>query len=387
MSNSLFALLVISGMFFSCEEQKDFLVQTKAESNILFPDYPGYSASFTTFDNVDLKVKVDGSASSLSVKNNAGKDYGKVAIAGNKGAFSKSLSSMGDSTQVLLFSDSKSSRRFSVTAKKAASWIKNNSETVYLDSTYQIGVEANTVNGKVEKVEIFTKKGKLAKFGTTAAKTFTPNSLKVKDSATFTAKKADWAIGDTIYYQVKVSSGSLSETLNKVDKKPASIVVKAIPLTEKGDVELNPKNAFNFASLAKVDDKTMAKNPEKVDVKLEVTAAGLLNLVTDSNSKTQFVVVNASSLSKFKSYEAVRDKFTAGTKVSAINNIASLKSDNVYLVKIGNVPVANGEVVDNRSYAAFTVSSFKNLGADKSTVTISYWAPKQPKKKEKEKKK
>ncbi|WP_185152550.1 hypothetical protein, partial [Fulvivirga aurantia] len=373
---------------------------TEADSDISFPAYPDYSATFTSLDQVILGVAVDGPATSLAVSGD-GQSFGDVSISGGEGSFNSSLSDLGlaaGSSIELAFATAESKRLFDVdvvnpismgytvgTGTDAVDF--ETSSTVYLDSTYNIYFEAETVNGQIDNYQIFTKIGSESEYDATPDQEVSVNSTEiVEESITLDADSAVYDLGDTIYYNLVLNAGTLSAS------KGGTVIVTEVALPATGTVTLRTpdydlgggktdslKNAFNFSALKIIADSVLATSPDSADIRLEVIA-GDLALSAGVGSNTEFVVAEETFAYSSAGYESVRDAFDSGISFSTLTNIESLYTNAVILVRIGNIPNDDYPSADNKRYAVIQITDIvKADDGETSEVTFNYKAPKQAK--------
>lgn len=387
-NKSLALLAVFAVVIFSCDENEETLAFVEAENNIVFPDYPTYSATFTTLDNVVLDIEVDGSASSLDVTGEDGGSFGSVAIASGTGTFTRTLAELGNpSSEELSFSDGETNRLFEITIENPASVRGTTSSEVELDSVFSIAFDASSVNGVIDGYSLFIKNGSNAVFPGVPNSSDTNTGIELEDSLAFTANNAGYSIGDTIFYKVEFTSASL------VDSVSGSLMVVPVSLGQSGSVALRTpdyvismgvtdslNNAFNFSALKVMADSVLATNVDSADVSLALNA-GLLDLAAGTGSNTTFLVAPEDFNFSDVTYEAVRDSMNAvgAVPVSTVTNIESLYSNAVIFVQIGNIPQSGNAAADNRKYAAIQITGVTKADAGvTSEVTFDYVAPTQP---------
>lgn len=381
----LLALIVLT--MFSCKENEDLLDFSEADNKITFPDFPANSATFTTLDQVVIDVAVDGDASSLSVESDGGDDFGTVSIASGEGTFSSTLAALGNpSSETLVFSDGATDKLFSLSVANPLSFEGTTSSTVYLDSIFSIVFEAETENGAMDSYDLFLKIGSESDWpGTANASDAFTGSTAIDDSVAFTADDPTYDIGDSIYYKVEVSAGSLLDSLS------GYLVVVEVPLDESGTITLRTPdyaigadtdslfNAYNFKAFKYMADSVLATDPDSADVRLVDDLGGELDLEAGAGSGTTFVVADETYSFSSSTYEAIRDAYAAGTPTSSVTDIESLYSGAVILIQLGDIPQSGAPAADNRRYAAIQIiSTTKADGGVTSEVTLDYVAPSQP---------
>ena len=381
---NILPLALLTAVMLSCGENEDLLQFREAENEISFPGYPAFFASFTSLDQVQFDVDVNGSATTLSVTGKDGDDFGTVSISNGSGTFSRSLSSLGDpESETLTFSDGETERLLSLEISNPTSILSTTSETVSLDSTFSIVFEAKTVNGVIDSYDLFLKIGEESTFATVPDAEGTGTTTELRDSLAFSAVNATYSIGDTVFFQVDFNSESL------VASAEGSIRITELDLTEFGTIELRTpdfeiadgvtdslRNAFNLKAFDYVSDETLTTSADSADVQLIVNA-GELDLVSGVGSGTSFVLADAGFSSA--TYEAIRDAFAAGTPISTISSIESLDDDAVILVQLGNIPEETWPSADNRRYALINIDSITKANSGVSSeVVLEYVASAQP---------
>ncbi|MEQ6166604.1 hypothetical protein AAOE16_05365 [Ekhidna sp. MALMAid0563] len=385
--NILLAGLVIFTTF-SCKEDEDLLGFNEASNKITFPDYPGFSATFTTLDMVVLDVEVEGSATSLSVTNDDGDDFGSVSVSGGAGNFTSSLAALGNpSSETLIFGDGETVKRFGLSIVNPADFTSSTSSEVELDSTFSIVFEAETENGSMDSYDLFLKIGSESAWpGTANASDAFTGSTAIDDSVAFTADDATYDIGDSIYYKVEISAGSLLDSITgylrvvEVALSQSGTITLRTPDYDVGGGETDSlRNAYNFKAFKYMADSVLATDPDSADVMLVDDLGGELDLEAGAGSGTTFVVADETYSFGSSTYESIRDAYDAGIPSSSVTDIESLYSGAVILIELGNIPQSGAPAADNRRYAAIQITgTTKADGGVTSDVTLDYIAPAQP---------
>lgn len=381
--NILLVPFLVIGIL-SCGENEDLLQFQEADNKITFPDYPAFSASFTTLDQVELDVAVSGSSTSLNVTGEDGDDFGVVNISNGTGSFSRTLANLGNpETETLIFSDGETERLLGLEISNPASILSTTSETVSLDSVFSVVFEAETVNGAIDSYDLFMKIGEETEYSVTPNAEGLGNTTLLKDSLAFDALNANYSINDTIFFRVDFNSGALSASTS------GSVVVTELELTELGTFELRTpdyeissgvtdslRNAYNFKVFDYIDDETLVTDLDSADVQLQLND-GELDVVTGTGSGTSFVLAEDGFATG--TYQAIRDAFAAGTPTNTVSDIESLDDDAVILIQLGNIPQEGSPSADNRRYALIQVIGIsKTQGGVSSEVSFDYIAPAQP---------
>lgn len=396
--NIFWMLVVATVAFTACDEEEDLLANREAANDISFPDYPAFSATFTSLDQVVLDVAVEGPATSLSVSGD-GQSFGDVNITGGTGTFTSTLANLGlsagDDIQ-LTFTDGETRRFFTVsvvnpiafnyTVGSGSSAVNfTSSTTVNLDSAFNIYFEASTVNGTIDNYQVFTKNGKNADYPTAPDVESSVGGTSIEEEAlSLIADDASYDIGDTLYYNLVLNAGSLSASSER------TVIVTQVALANSGTVTLltpdyeisdgvtdSLNNAFNFSALKVIADSVLADNPDSADIRLVVNM-GNLSFEAGVGSNTSYVVADEDFSFASATYESVSDAFAAGMSASSVDNLESLYTNAVVLVEIGNIPNPGYPSSDNKKYAAIQIQNIvKTDGGTTSEVTFEYKAPQQ----------
>ncbi len=378
---SLMVLVIIS-----CGENEDLLQFNEADNKITFPDYPAFSASFTSLDVVTMDVAVDGDATSLTVTGADGDDFGTVAIASGTGTFTRTLAELGNpEDETLTFSDGTTVKLFDVTINNPITLEGTTSSQVNLDSTFSIVFSGETENGVIDSYDLFLKNGEQASYPGTPNAEGSGTTTELEDSVAFAAANASYAIGDTIFYRVDYNSGSLTAS------KSGTIIIKEVALTETGSITLRTpdylisaavedslRNAYNFKAFKYMADSVLATDIDSADVQLLLNA-GELDIATGAGSGTSFVVADGTFSFSSATYESIKTAYDAGTPVTTVGDIESLDDNTVILIELGNIPEPGWASADNRRYAAVQIVDItKDDGGVTSEVTLDFVAPAQP---------
>jgi len=396
--------LVMSMLFVSCEEDEDLLTFSEADNDISFPGNLDEDASFTDLDAVIIDVAVNGTATSLSVSG-GGQNFGDISISSDgMGTFSSSLANLGyvwtdaegDPTNdfELAFSDGETRRLFDISVISPITFnytvgsgddavTFSSSSTVNLDSAFNIYFEAATDNATIDNYSVYTKIGNNSDYPATSTVSEMVDALMIEEEeVNITAENSQYDIGDTIYYELRLTSGSLISTAENF------VVVEEVQLVNEGTVTLRTpdyaissgvtdslNNAFNFSELKIMADSVLMSSPDSADIRL-VVSSGNLNLEAGSGSNTQFVVADENFSFSNAGYESVRDAFVGAS--NSVDNIETLSTNPVILVQIGNIPNDNYPSADNKRYAVIQITDFiKSDNGVTSEVTFDYKAPEQ----------
>ncbi|MEO1253848.1 MAG: hypothetical protein AAFY41_03040 [Bacteroidota bacterium] len=393
MLTSLMMLVIIS-----CDENEDLLAFEEADNKITFPDHPAFSATFTSLDEVILDIAVEGGTTSLEVEGRVDTDdddnpvnlvdYGTVAISGGEGNFTSTIANLqleSPNSVEMAFSDGDTERLFSLSIANPATIESTTSTEVNLDSIFSVVFSAESENGVIDSYDVFLKNGEQSTYSTTPNAEGTGTTTELMDSLTFTASRANYAIGDTVFFRVDFNSGSLTASAS------GTVLVKGVALTESDDITLRTPdyaissgvtdsllNAYNLKAFKHISDELLTTSPDSADIQLAVNG-GELEITTGTGSGTSFVVAGSTFSFAKATYESVKAAFDAGTSTTTVGDIESLDDGTVLLIELGSIPQSGAPAADNRRYAVVQVGEISKAdGGVTSEVTLSYKASAQP---------
>ena len=412
----IFLLALAGWATTACEENPDYFDVEKAPSIITFEGFPGFSGTFATTGDIVIPVTAT-NASEIVVERIVNYDT-KIGDTDTTLTLTEVLTTLNGPEATLnttwdavianpqneeLGSVNSVQLDFNVTVDGemtfktfdlefvdpiALGFTKRvngenvnfqNPATALRDSTFTIYYEINSSETLIEKVELFTKVNKSGTFSTTPAQTVTLDDTQLDTAeATFTFPSEDMIATDSIYAIMITATAANGNTTSKV------VEVKAaeVPFSQEGTFTLRPaayelkagvtdtlNQAFDFSQLKKLSSAIIADSPDSVDLILMAdTVAESLSL--EAMNDTELVVAEDDFSFAGATYEASRDAFADGTPVTVVEDLSSLPSGQVVIVRIGDVADDN-----SARYAVMQIASLdRGFDIEQSEVEITYRA-------------
>ena len=406
-------LLLLAGwVITACEENPDYFEVEKAPSVITFEGFPAFSGSFATTDDIAIPVAAT-NASEIVVARIVNYSVGDepktinevlTTLSGPEATLNTTWDEVLATPEgVGLASISSVQLNFNTTVDGQETFKTFPLEffspltlgfteevdgeevdraapiTSFRDSVFSVYYNVSASQTPIEKVEFFTKVNESGTFSSAPIQTVAVNDTDLREqTATFTFPGEDVINPDSVYTVQIVATAANGNTATEVVEVQAS----EIPLDKEGEFTLRPvgyelapgitdslNQAFDFSQLEVLSSATITDNPELID--LTVVADNISEeLAFQAAGGTEFVVASDAFSFEDATYEAARDAFATGAIIAELADITSLPSDQVVIVRIGDVSDAN-----SRRYAIMRIANvLRGFDIDQSEVTITYRA-------------
>ena len=408
-------LLALAGLgITACEENEDFFDVEKAPSIITFEGFPGFSGTFATTDDIVIPVTATNAGEIVveRVLSYTADDEPRTinevltTLSGPEATLETTWDAiLATPEEVGLEAISDVSLDFNVTVDGEETFKtfdleftnpltlgfteeidgedveRAAPETSFRDSTFLVYYNVNSSQTPIERVEFFAKVNESGTFSDTPLQTVEVGGTDLDEqTATFTFPGEDVISADSVYAIQIIATAVNGNTATEV----VEIEATEIPFTEEGEFALRPASyeleegvtdtlsqAFDFSELAVLSSTDIASNPEAVDLVAtandDVLSEGL-NL--EAVGSTDFVVASESFGFDAATYESTRDAFLAGTVVTTLEDVSSLPSDQVVIVRVGDVADTSP-----KQYAVMRVADVvRGFDINQSEATIAYRA-------------
>ncbi len=401
-----FILIAVGMMVMACEENPDYFDLQKAPSMITFEGYPDYSATFATTDDITIPVTatnageitvdrritypttINDKDTTLTVRSQIATLTGPEAvlnttwetILANPQNVGPDAITAIDIIFVTTVNGQQTSRSFSLDFTSPISDVEA-PETAFYGSDISINYKISSLQSPIQKVDFFTKIGDGA-YGTTPVKTVQVNAPDFEDSVSMLTfpSEAQIKAGTKFTVQLVATAANGMTATETVDITAANMALEitgeATLRTAGYQVEVGVldslSQAFDFSQNKVLKKSTINAYPDSADVRLvvEEDLFGIKSLSLVAGGQTTFVAAGDTFSFESASYETVRDAFAAGIAVDQFENIATLPSQQVILVKLGDVADGN-----SKQYAVMQIADVvKGFDINQSEVTIMYMA-------------
>lgn len=382
----LLGLALMFAFLLACEDEPgDYFDYEKAFTQITFENYPGYTASFTSLDNVQLTVNSSNeSVNQIQVFRNAytaggstvaDRDLvGTVNVSGGQGTLDLSLEEIlagtGASPESLsnvaldfvAEQDGQTTfKRFQVNVTPPLTF--EGPETGFSDSAVVFTYGAATGNETISNIEFFTRTGD-EEFAATPDESVDINGLAGGGEFEFNLPgEQDAPVGSTVTVRSRITTAQ-GRTFT-VDRQ---VRVSAVPLGEAQEATLTAdQEGFSFTDQEEV---AAADADIRLAIQGDLVESDRLVLRVGENSKTEFVRASEELVFEDANFQQIRDEFEAGETMNEIN-LSTAPTGAVYIVRLGGVP--DDPSADSRRYAVMRVVDMNIADPlSDSTVTIEY---------------
>lgn len=386
-------LALMLAVLVGCQDEPgDYFEYEKAFTEITFEDYPGFSGTFTSLDDIQITVnssnenvsqlQVFRNISYTDAEGNAVSDRDLLTtldVSGGQGTLDVSLEEVFEGTEgtagnlneltfdfVAEQNGQSTFKRFDASVIRPLTF--EGPETAFSDSTVVFAYEAATMNETISTIEFFTRTDQDEDFSAVADETVTINDLSGEGEFEFTMPSGqDVPPGGSAFVRARITTAQ-GRTFT-VDRE---VEAEAVPLGETQSATL-AVNDRGFSLIDQVD--TVAADADVLlDVQGGLFGGERLVLRAGGDSNTEFVRASAEMDFADASFEDLRDEFDAGMAAGETTDLVDLStapSDAVYIVRMGNVPAGAAE--DSRRYAVMRLVNLTIAEPlEASTATIEY---------------
>jgi hypothetical protein len=392
MKNKLYiGLALMLAVLVACEDEPgDYFNYEKAFTEITFENYPGFSADFTSLDNVQVTVNSSNEAvNQMQVFRNLqyrGEDGSVVRdralvttvdLSGGQGMINLSLDEVIENSGATAENLNELSldfvaeqggqstfRRFDVNVIEPLTI--EGPEAGYNDSVATFSYNFLTQNEIVENIEFFTRLNADEEF--VSADIIGVNDLTGQGDFLFNLPaERDLPVGSTVTVRSVITTEQ-GRTFT-IDR---DVEITALPFGETQTTTISVGQGLNLVDQSTT---TAADADIMLDVQGGITGEERLVLRAGGDTGTEFVRVTGGGPSFLgANFQAVRDEFEAvAAEGQAINliDLSTSPTNAVYIAKLGQVPA--GAENDSRRYAIFRVADLLiDDPLEASTATIEY---------------